>query len=102
MIDRDVGPFVDGKPFFEHVDNIRQLKRDRRLAEASDLLLRICVALERDAARRGGRWYIAPWYYEQLAIIFRKQKNFAAEVAVLEHYRGVQAPELFKFEERLS
>jgi len=43
---------------------------------------------------------VAPWYFEQLAICFRKQKDLAAEVAILRRYvalpqaPGQMAPEL--------
>lgn len=47
--------------------------------EAERLLLRICQILEdeRDAL------FPAVWYYEQLAIIYRKQGRLADELAIL-------------------
>ena len=35
----------------------------------------------------GKGWGVAPWYYEQLAIIYRKMKNFQAEIDILERYK---------------
>lgn len=36
---------------------------------------------------------VAPWYFEQLATCFRKQKNLPAEVAILQRYSALpQAP----------
>ena len=29
---------------------------------------------------------VAPWYYEQLAIIYRKQKRYVDEVTILQRY----------------
>jgi hypothetical protein len=29
---------------------------------------------------------VAPWYYEQLAILYRKEKQYQQEVAILERY----------------
>ncbi len=29
---------------------------------------------------------VPPWYYEQLAIIYRKQKNYHKEVSILERF----------------
>lgn len=31
-------------------------------------------------------WGVAPWYYEQLAILYRKEKQYLQEVAILERY----------------
>jgi len=35
---------------------------------------------------RSTTWDVAPWFYEQLAIIYRKQKRYAEEVSILERY----------------
>jgi len=36
---------------------------------------------------------VAPWYYEQLAIIYSKQKRYTDEIAVLQRYdRQPKAP----------
>lgn len=32
------------------------------------------------------KWSVAPWYYEQLAISYRKCGNAEAEVSILERY----------------
>ena len=29
---------------------------------------------------------VAPWYYEELAKIYRKQKEYAREIAILERF----------------
>ena len=41
---------------------------------------------EAEARANGPRWGVAPWYYEQLAIIYRKEKQYGDEVAILERY----------------
>ncbi|MDT8342157.1 MAG: hypothetical protein RQ751_11655 [Longimicrobiales bacterium] len=82
---------VDGQHFTGHVDTVKQLKREGRLDEARDLLLRLVEATEEEA--RANRWGVAPWYYEQLAIIYRKLKQPQNELVVLERYdRQPKAP----------
>ena len=46
-------------------------------------------ATEEEARSRG--MGVAPWFYEQLAIIYRKRRDFVAEVAILERY-ALQSP----------
>lgn len=82
---REIGS-VDGKYYLYYVDVIKQQKRLGMYDEAIELLLNILDAVEREATffEEG----VAPWYYEQLAIIYRKQKRFVDEVSVLERYAG--------------
>lgn len=35
-------------------------------------------------------WGVAPWYYEQLAIGYRKRNDIRSEIAVLERFAGQQ------------
>ena len=76
--------YVDGVHFTEHVACIIDLKRAQRTDDAIALLLKCVAATEaEDQLDRGG---VAPWYYEQLAILYRKGKRFADEVSILERY----------------
>jgi hypothetical protein len=36
----------------------------------------------------GQDWGVAPWYYEQLAILYRKGKDYSKEVEILERYEA--------------
>jgi hypothetical protein len=75
------------KHYTEYVESVKQLKREKKHQEAIDLLLMLIVAVEREAKvdkSHGGDGFCAPWYYEQLAIIYRKEKQYNKEVAVLE------------------
>jgi hypothetical protein len=48
-------------------------------------------ATEQEAKRTGEG--VAPWYYEKLAMIYRKEKRYEAEVAILKRYeRQPKAP----------
>jgi len=83
--------FVDGRHYSAFGDEVRRLKRAGELEQVEALLLRLAAATEAEAKAR--RWGVAPWYYEQLAIVYRKQKRQADEIAVLERYeRQRKAP----------
>lgn len=76
----------NGRHFTTYVADVEALKRESRLVEAEELLLELVAATEReDEIDRLGA---APWYYEQLAIIYRKRKEPAKEVAILERCLG--------------
>ena len=77
---------VDGFHYTEYVEHIKQLKREKKHQEAIDLLLKLVDATESEAKEAGGGWGVAPWYYEQLAILYRKEKRYADEIAILERY----------------
>jgi hypothetical protein len=76
--------YVQDKHYTEYVDSVKALKRDGNLVDAEILLLKLVDATEAEARAMGGG--VAPWYYEQLAIIYRKQKRHADEVSILERY----------------
>ncbi len=74
-----------GRHYTEWVEEVKAFKRAGRLDEAVRLLLTGLVeAVEAEATRK--RWGPAPWYYDQLAIIHRKKRDYAAEIAILELY----------------
>jgi DNA polymerase-3 subunit epsilon len=73
------------------VDSIKQAKREHRFGDAESELL---LELDRQEAQaRAKNWGVAPWYYEQLAVIYSKQKRYGEEIAVLQRYdRQPKAP----------
>lgn len=75
---------VDGKHYTGYVDAVNELKRQGRLDTAEALLLQLITAVEAEA--RAEDWVVAPWYYEQLAIIYRKQKDETKELAILKRF----------------
>jgi hypothetical protein len=75
---------VDGRHYSAYVEEFRQLKRNGRLDDAEALLLRLVDATEAQAKAKG--WGVASSYYEELAIIYRKQKQLADEIEILERY----------------
>lgn len=78
--------YVDGKHYSEWPDEVRALKREGKLADAEQFLLRLVEATEAEARAKGIG--VAPWYYEQLAIIYAKQRDPTRELAILERYES--------------
>lgn len=80
----DAPGLVDGRHYTTYVDAVLDLKRRAALEAAEQLLLRLVAATEAEA--RAEHLGVAPWYYEQLAIIYRKQRAHAKELGILERY----------------
>lgn len=77
---------VKGKHFTEYVEEVKALKRAGNSDAAIRMLLRLVDAVEAESEVAGRDWPIAPWYYEQIALIYRKDKQFQNEVAILQRY----------------
>jgi DNA polymerase III subunit epsilon len=79
-------PRVEREPkhFTDLVGPIKEAKRSGEFSRAEELLLRAIEWTEEEEAE--DRLGVAPWYYEHLAIVYRRQRRFADEVAVLERY----------------
>jgi hypothetical protein len=77
--------------YTDFVSQVKYLKQAKRHEEAIELLLKLIDETEREAKRE--RCGVAPWYYEQLALLYRKEKRVGDEVAILERYeRQPKAP----------
>jgi hypothetical protein len=74
----------DGAHYTEFVERVEWLKRQGRDEEAISILRKLVDQVEDESERKG--WGVAPWYYEQLAVLFRKQKRLDEELAILERY----------------
>lgn len=77
---------VRGRHYTDYVGEVKLLRRDDRDDAAEHLLLELVQATEEEARALGTG--VAPWYYEQLTIIYRKRKDVEAEIRVLERYCG--------------
>lgn len=79
---------VGGVHYLQLVEPIKQLKRENRLEEALTLCYQAIQGAEQN---RQGR-EPAPWYTEQAAIIHRKLRQHADEVAVLRRWLKLAPP----------
>jgi tetratricopeptide (TPR) repeat protein len=75
---------VRGRHYTEWVEPVKQLKREGRLKEAEALLLECVDAVEAQARVEGSP--VAPWYYEQLGIVYRKLGDQAASDAIAQRH----------------
>ena len=88
--------FYKGRHYTEWVEDVKRLKREERFEECLILLFGLIDATENEAKEQG--WpYGAPWYYEHVAIIFRKLNRYEDEIKVLKRW-GNGGP---KFEQRI-
>ncbi|RLB24349.1 MAG: hypothetical protein DRG73_04015 [Deltaproteobacteria bacterium] len=78
----------EGGHYTEYVERVKQLKAENKNEEAIELLLKLVDEIEKEAQKRGEGWGVAPWYYEQLAILYRKEKRYDDEVQILERYEA--------------
>jgi hypothetical protein len=87
----DVPGTIGGRHYSTYPGEVRELKRNGKLDEAEALLLRLVDATE--AESKANRWGVAPWYYEQVAIVRAKRKDLDGAIAILERYdRQIKAP----------
>jgi hypothetical protein len=83
-------PATPAAHYSDKAELIKQLRRDGKTEEAERLLLEAVEATEEEAQREG--WGVAPWYYEQLAILYKKAKRPEDELAILERHERQPGP----------
>jgi hypothetical protein len=76
--------YYDGRHFTTYVRDFEILKKNGNFTELENLLVELVNATEADDAVKGIG--IAPAYYNELAILYRKQKEYDKEVAILERF----------------
>lgn len=67
--------------YTDAVEDIKQLKREKRHDEAEGLLL-WCI----DFAEAEDQVGLPRWYYKHLGIVYRKENRYEDEVEILERY----------------
>jgi hypothetical protein len=77
---------LDGQHYTDSVETVKKLKREGKHQDAINVLLQAVDSTENESEFAGDGWGVAPWYYEQLAIIYRKEKQYHKEVEILERY----------------
>ena len=68
------------------LEEVEALMRNKELEKAEELLLHLVDATE-DMSRATGMG-VGPGYYRKLAVIYHRQRDYAAEVAILERFAG--------------
>lgn len=75
-------------PLSEHysayVGDVEELKHLNRYDDVETLLLALIDAAEAEAREQG--FGVAPWYYQQVAIVRHKLRNYDGEIEVLERF----------------
>ena len=100
---KESGSMGDGY-YTNSVETIKNLKKEGKNTEAIELLKKCVDATESESVkanskpihndkfaflsegRSNSNWGVAPWYYEQLAILYRKETQYEKEVEILERY----------------
>jgi hypothetical protein len=92
--------YIRGRHYVTYVKDVKVMKRAGKYEAAEKLLLELVETTEQvDKKEKFG---VAPWYYEELAKIYRKWKDYDREVAILErfakqrHGRGVGPKKLLE------
>jgi hypothetical protein len=80
--------FHDGRHYTEYVETVEDLKRQNNLDEAEKLLISLVAATE--AESKAKNWGVAPYHYEQLAIIYRQKQEPREELGILERFSKQQ------------
>ena len=79
---------------------LKSLRKSGKVIELENLLLELVKATEAESAMDG--MGVAPAYYSELAILYRKQKEYSKEISILErfakqkHARGVMPAKLLE------
>ena len=76
--------YLRGRHFSTFVADVEIFKTNNQAEEVEKLLLELVEATEVESKSLG--YGVAPWYYEQLAILYRRNKNYSSEVAILERF----------------
>lgn len=84
MIEMNQQGNYHGRHFTTYVEEVKQLIRQGELVAAERLLLELVEATEGEAAAEG--LGVAPWYFHELAKIYRRRKEYGAECSILERY----------------
>lgn len=95
------GPgFINGRYYVTFVNDVETLKKGGHIDDAEVLLLKLVVSMEE--VSKLNKEGVGPWYYEELAKIYRKKKEYEKEVTILKrfsnqkHGRGVGPKKLLE------
>jgi hypothetical protein len=80
----DKSGFYKGKHYTKYVDDVKYLIKENNLDDAEKLLIELVNATENES--KYNNYGVAPWYYERLAIIYKKKKDMKSEIEILERF----------------
>jgi len=92
--------YYDGRHFTTYVRDFEAIKKNGDFSELEKLLFQLVGATEAESSLDG--MGVAPAYYGELAILYRKQKDYAKEISILErfakhkHANGVKPAQLLE------
>jgi hypothetical protein len=92
--------YYDGRHFTTYVRDFESIKNSGKVTELENLLLELVNATKAESAVNG--MGVATAYYSELAILYRKQKEYSKEISILErfakqkHTRGVMPAKLLE------
>lgn len=81
---KNIPGYYQGRHYTAYVDQVRMLEREGSFDKAAHLLLGLIDATE--AENNVERCGAAPWYYKELAHIYRTRGNTAAAQAIIERF----------------
>jgi len=90
--------YYNGRHFTTYVRDFETLKKNGNFLELESLLIELVKATEAESVVN--EMGVAPAYYSELAILYRKRKEYAKEISILErfakqkHARGVKPKKL--------
>jgi hypothetical protein len=77
--------YYDGRHFTTYVRDFEILKKSGKFTELEILLIELIKATEAESAVN--EMGVAPAYYSELAILYRKKKEYSKEVSILERFQ---------------
>jgi hypothetical protein len=76
--------YFDGRHYTTYISDIEVIKKNDKDTELELLLIELVKATEAESAEKD--WGVAPAYYNKLAILYRRQKEYLKEVSILERF----------------
>ncbi len=76
--------YLNGRHYTEYVKTVEHLIEQKEFDEVESLLRKLIEVIEQESHVTDCG--VAPWYYEKLAVLYRKQKRVEDEIDILEHF----------------
>lgn len=76
--------YFEGRHYSSYIPDIKDLKQKGDFDNVEYLLLNLVNAVEVESISENTQ--VAPFYYEELAKLYHKQKDYSKEISILERY----------------